>query len=184
MPAERRVLELHEVSLLLKHCKTDTERAVLLLMYDCALRAGEVSMQRCEHLDRAKGQLRVIREKNGVEHYLGIAKETVAALDRSVISHGVGFFLSHWHQQKVRDWYRALAARAGLTADKRYSHILRRSRASHLLDAGATVAEVQRRLGHKSPATTMIYLGLSEGQKVKSDALAEKTMLEIARGIK
>jgi site-specific recombinase XerD len=75
-------------------------------------------------------------------------------------------------QQNVRDWYRHLAKKAGLPPDKHYSHILRRSRATHLLADGASITEIQWVLGHKSPQTTIIYLGITEEAQAHARKLA------------
>ena len=47
--------------------------------------------------------------------------------------------------------------KAEINEDKAHSHVFRHSRAIHLLDAGANIAQVQRILGHTSILNTMIY---------------------------
>jgi integrase/recombinase XerD len=51
---------------------------------------------------------------------------------------------------------RTAAERAGITGDIS-PHTLRHSYATHLLDGGANIREVQELLGHASITTTQIY---------------------------
>ena len=57
----------------------------------------------------------------------------------------------HW--RRVKDKYPGIAAHASVKP-----HLLRHSKASHLVEAGVNVYYVRDFLGHESVATTMVYL--------------------------
>ena len=167
---DRRILELSEIVALVRIAKSPIERAIVLCMYDLALRAGEVERLTWSNLDARESTISPSREKDGRSGYLGVSGETLRAL-LQVRRTGARIFPG-WHEGKVRKLIRDLAKAAGFPKDKRYSHILRSSRASHLEEAGAKLKDIQRRLGHKSPQTTMVYLRLTERRKREIDTMA------------
>lgn len=165
---ERRALTRGELARLLSVGRPQ-DRALLVILYDLALRAGEVSLLSWEDIEGDR--ILVRRLKDGRDGWLALSGVTRRAL--AILSESKkGPILPCYRQQKVRDWYRYLARRAKLPPDKHYSHILRRSRATHMLDDGATVTEIQWTLGHKSPKTTLIYLGITEETQQKARKLA------------
>ena len=52
-----------------------------------------------------------------------------------------------------------LGKRAGINKDV-YPHLIRHTMATNMLNNGASLAEVQKYLGHTSPASTQIYAQL------------------------
>jgi len=50
---------------------------------------------------------------------------------------------------------------------KIHPHTLRHSFATHLIENGSSVSEVQAMLGHKSPETTMIYVHMASPNLIK-----------------
>ena len=163
----RRALERSELKTLLRVGRS-IDRTVSLVMYDLALRAGEVSKLRWSDVENDK--IKVCRLKDGVDSWLRVDPATLYAVE-AVTKNKKGTMLP-WPQQRVRNWFRYLAKRAGLPPDKRYSHILRRSRATHMLADGATLQEIQWQLGHKSVQTTIIYLGITEETQQKARKVA------------
>jgi site-specific recombinase XerD len=64
--------------------------------------------------------------------------------------------------------FRACAEAAGLTPEKRHSHVLRHSLASHLVAANANLALVRQAFGHRSITSSMQYVGTSDGQAAET----------------
>ncbi|MCQ2443858.1 MAG: tyrosine-type recombinase/integrase, partial [Oscillospiraceae bacterium] len=64
----------------------------------------------------------------------------------------------------IRKRLKEVLQKAGLNTSLT-THSLRHSYATHLLEAGEDIQTVQQRLGHKSVATTMIYLHIARVRK-------------------
>jgi hypothetical protein len=61
-----------------------------------------------------------------------------------------------------------IAEIAGLPVEKRHSHVLKHSLASHLVAGNANLALIRQALGHRSIGSTMAYVGTSDGQATES----------------
>jgi integrase len=175
------VLEVDEVWRIVGAALDDEERAVFLMAYDLALRACEVCRVRGSEVDWRYGRVQPPRAKGGKAVHLAVAPPTASALRPFV--RGPGPIFRTWTASRFRDRFRSAVERAGLPAGaardggKAFSHILRRSKATHLLERGATLAEVRRHLGHRSLRSTLAYLGMTERQRTDADARAASTLV-------
>jgi site-specific recombinase XerD len=145
------------------------DRAVLELLYGTGLRLSECVQLELQDIDLASGTLLVRNGKGRKDRYVPLSGQAVKALatylreSRPLLerptqaSHGALFLarngrrLGHF---SVSLAVHTAAAAAGVTASP---HVLRHSYATHLLQGGADVRQVQELLGHKHLSTTALY---------------------------
>jgi site-specific recombinase XerD len=162
------------------------DRAALELLYGLALRAGEVCGARLVDLDLAARALRVSRLKGGRPAILPLAPALVPHLERYVRvarpcllaapGRADGHLLLTVRGDPLRPAHLGrlvtrVARRAGVSA---HPHALRRSLATHLTRAGASLPVVQALLGHQSLATTQRYVLLDQADLRAAVSLLER----------
>ena len=171
-PSHRRPLPLHlgedEVERLIDATRTMRDRAILETLYGGGLRVSELVGLDRDDLDLKTGVARV-RGKGRQERLAPLGGAAVRAIRtylaqrprtgdaRPVFLNRSGGRLT---ARSVRRLLRDCALRSDV--DPRTSpHTLRHSFATHMLDRGADLREVQELLGHKNIATTQIYTHVS-----------------------
>jgi integrase/recombinase XerC len=150
------------------------DRALVELLYGAGLRVSELSSLDVGDLDLQRGDVRVLG-KGGTERVVPLPHEARRTLEAYLADRAAGraadapLFTALRartgppRRLGVRDVRRALGRRArsaGVT-DGVHPHRLRHSYATHLLDMGADLREIQELLGHKSLATTEKYTAVS-----------------------
>lgn len=148
------------------------DRAALELLYGAGLRISEAIGIDVDDLDRDERMVRVRgkgdRERivpygepaaRAVEAWLVRGRSTLPVRSPALLVNLRGTRLS---RQSLWTTVGRAADRAGLTGHVT-PHTLRHSFATHLLDGGADVREVQELLGHASVTTTQIYTLVSRG---------------------
>ena len=173
--AERESLTREDIEKLYATAETARERAILSLAYGCGLRVGE--MVRLNVADvRLRDELLVVRRGKGGRRRTVPLSEGVAEDLRDYMYRDRGWWLQLGDSQtpalvvgdrgeRMQKWtynkrLRALGERAGLPA-KLSCHVLRHAIATHLLEAGLTMRQVQQFLGHKHLETTQVYTHVS-----------------------
>lgn len=146
------------------------DRAMLEVLYSCGLRVSELISLRRSDLFFGEGYIRVVGkgDKQRLVPVSDMARERISAyLDRrdetrrdtdTLFLNNRGGRLS---RVMVFTIIRQAVMRAGI--DKRVGpHTFRHSFATHLLEGGASIRQVQEMLGHENIATTEIYTHLNE----------------------
>jgi integrase/recombinase XerC len=171
-PTQRRSLPVHlseqDVDRLIAAADNARDTAILECLYGGGLRVSELVGLDRDDLDLDRGIARV-RGKGAQVRLCPLGGAAVRTLrrylrerpeaedPRPVFLNAKGGRLS---DRSVRRMIHACAERSGV--DPRTSpHTLRHSFATHLLDRGADLREVQELLGHKNIATTQIYTHVS-----------------------
>ena len=145
------------------------DRALLELLYGTGMRGGEVLALNVDDLDLADASLRILGGK-GKNRRLPLTDGVVVALrdyldwilPRYAQTGETALFLTRSGErmntrslsQQLQRYGQALGI-AGVTA-----HALRRALATHLVQGGAELVEIQRLLGHVDINSTVVYTRL------------------------
>ena len=143
------------------------DRAVLLLLWRLALRAGDIAAVKLDDVDWREGRIR-FAGKNRQELWLPLAQDVGDALldylrnDRPDVDLPQLFLKSIAPvgplQSQVVSWIvRRAIKRTGIEAPKGGAHLLRRSAASEMLRQGATLDQIGTVLRHANLQTTQLY---------------------------
>ena len=186
-PRLPRVLKAVEVGRVLSHAADATtaptprpeawrDLALVEVLYDAGLRAGEACNLHLPDVDLEKGWIRVEQGKGGRDRVVPLADPAVVAVE-AYVAHGRAdlaqrnptgapdtvFLNARGRQMTTRD-VRRIVARLGVAAlDGRpmWPHLLRHSFATHLLEGGADLRSVQELLGHADVGSTQVYTHVS-----------------------
>ncbi|MBR4850059.1 MAG: site-specific tyrosine recombinase XerD [Alistipes sp.] len=172
------VLTIEEVESIINAIPCDTkkgrrDRAMLELLYSCGLRVSELTSLRLSDLFFGEGYIRVVGkgDKQRLVPIGSVARERIMLyMDDRRTNDAKGqdiLFLNNRGKAltRVMVFYviRDAVERAGI--EKTVSpHIFRHSFATHLLEGGASIRQVQEMLGHESIVTTEIYTHLDSSR--------------------
>jgi integrase/recombinase XerC len=147
------------------------DRAILELLYSSGIRVGELVGLNLDQLDLDLGIVKVMG-KGRKERIVPVGSKAIEALKaylekRRILDGKEPLFLNsrggRLTARSVGRLIKKYTKRSGIF--RRISpHTLRHSFATHLLDAGADIREIQEMLGHASLSTTQRYIHLSPGK--------------------
>ena len=174
------MLTTEEIDRLITSIEVDTtkglrDRAMIEVLYSCGLRVTELITLRVSDLFFGEGYIRVIGkgDKQRLVPISDLARERISLYlegRKAAKSNEEVLFLNNRGRQLTRVMIFTILRQAALRAgiDKKISpHTLRHSFATHLLEGGAGIRQVQELLGHESILTTEIYTHL-EAEHLRS----------------
>jgi site-specific recombinase XerD len=164
------LLSREEVISLLSHTKNLKHSAILKLAYGSGLRAGEITRLKPEHIDAKVMRLLVVDGKGAKDRYTILSYDCLETLRKYWKTYrrpnrGDWIFPGSnctrpMTYASVRNAFDLTKERAGITKDVSI-HVLRHLFATHLLEDGVNLLNIQSLLGHSSIQSTTIYLHLA-----------------------
>ena len=169
------VLSREEVWRILSAVRELRHRACLTLIYTCGLRLGEGCRLSVSEIQRDRGLIHIRAAKGNKDRYVPIPATTLALLGDCWRTHRNPTWLfpcvGRGHTQgphtdhpvplsTVQQAFRKALLSTGISKDA-HVHTLRHSYATHLLEAGVNLRQIQEWLGHNSPLTTSVYTHLT-----------------------
>lgn len=188
--SELQSLEQSEITAILKLAAAESPRnhAMVLLAFKHGLRASEVCDLRVSDIDLANGTIVIRRLKGSLkssQDLLDIPGQPLVS-EKRVIKTWLAerarhdksdfLFLSQKGGQLDRSaFYRlfqSLAKRTGLPRTKQHPHCLKHSLGFFLVEQGVPLPSIQQTLGHKSLASTGVYLKVTDARANRDAARA------------
>ena len=163
-----------EVKNLFGAIKNEKHRLMIELMYGAGLRVSELINLKVENLELEKG-FGFVRAGKGKKDRLFIIADKLKDKIKNLVEGEkleINSYLFSSNRKKRYDVWSLQqiikkAAKKAKISKKISCHTLRHSFATHLIENGQSVVEVQSLLGHKSPETTFTYLHTASPNMIK-----------------
>jgi integrase/recombinase XerD len=171
------VLSIDEVRLILQTARTPQAKAFLTTVYSCGLRLAEALALEIGDIDAERMMLRVRKGKGGKDRDVPLPTSTLEVLREYWKTHrnprlifpalgrrgdGGPSAIKPMAQGSVQQTLRRIMTELPKIKKHATIHTLRHSYATHLIEAGVNIRQVQQYLGHASLVNTMIYLHVTD----------------------
>jgi site-specific recombinase XerD len=187
------ILSREEVRLILSKVRLLPYRACLQTIYSCGLRLQEGTHLKVSDIDSKRHFIHIHHAKGGKDRYVPLPESTVQLLRQFWWTHRNpvwifpasgrgGIHRSSATQPmahgNVQDAFRSALRESGIHKPASV-HTLRHSYATHLLEAGVNLRQIQDCLGHNSPKTTAIYTHLTEQARAQASNIINHLMEDL-----
>jgi integrase/recombinase XerD len=159
------VLSLEEVGRMISVTNNLKHKAILMLTYSAGLRRMEVLQIKPKDIDSQRMQVRVVQGKGKKDRYTILSQKTLDILRQYYKAERPEKYLFEptgrkgqvLSEKSMEQIVKNSAKKAGLKKDVSF-HTLRHCFATHLLEAGVNLRQIQQFMGHTSFKTTAVYL--------------------------
>jgi len=159
------VLSLEEVGRMISVTNNLKHKAILMLTYSAGLRRMEVLQIKPKDIDSQRMQVHVVQGKGKKDRYTILSQKTLETLREyykaerptTFLFEPVGHKGQSLSERSMEHIVKNSAKKAGLKKDVSF-HTLRHCFATHLLEAGVNLRQIQQFMGHTSFKTTAVYL--------------------------
>jgi site-specific recombinase XerD len=184
------ILSRDEVHLILSKVRLPRYRICLQTIYSCGLRLKEGTHLQVGDIDSRRMVIHLHRGKGNKDRYVPLPQSTLEALRTQWKTHRNRVWIfpasgrggihratatTPMPHGNVQDAFRLALRETGINK-KASVHTLRHSYATHLLEAGVNLRQIQENLGHNSPATTAVYTHLTEQAFQQTQDVINKLM--------
>ncbi|MFT5512425.1 MAG: integrase/recombinase XerD [Bacteroidia bacterium] len=168
-----KVLSKEEVKSIIDVTPNLKHQTILMLIYGCGLRLGELLNLKISNVDSKRNVVEILNSKGNKDRLVPISEKMLAGLRLYFRAYRPKTFLFEgpkegqpYSSSSVNNILKRSAKRARITKNV-HAHMLRHSYATHLLESGVDLRYIQVLLGHSSSRTTEIYTYVSKKQTDK-----------------
>jgi site-specific recombinase XerD len=162
------VLSVDEIQQMFDVCENKKHKVILALLYSCSLRVSELINLKWSHIDRSRMIINIIQAKGNKDRQVGLNEPLIKLLTEyyreyeSVVYvlNGQGD-LAQYSERSVGEVVKQLAYKAGIDNKRVYTHLIRHTSATHMVESGVDINLIQKLLGHSNVKTTLIYTHIS-----------------------
>jgi integrase/recombinase XerD len=186
------VLSVEEVQRLLQCVEAPRYRACLSVLYSCGLRLKEGTHLRVSQIDSQRMMLHIQGAKGNKDRYVPLPQATLDVLRSYWTTHRHPVWLfpatipQGWtppqeqpiDESSVQKAFKTALQRSGISKAAT-PHTLRHSYATHLLEAGLNLRQIQSYLGHASLKTTAIYTHLTQPTETAAFETISRLMAQV-----
>ena len=162
------VLSVDEIQRMFDVCENKKHRVILALLYSCSFRVSELINLKWKHIDRSRMIINIIQAKGNKDRQVGLNEKLIELLivyfkeykSKEYVLNGQNNALQY-SEKSVGEVVKQLAIKAGIDNKRVYTHLIRHTSATHMVEQGVDINLIQRLLGHSSVKTTNMYLHIS-----------------------
>lgn len=160
------VLSKEEVARILNAPVNIKHRLMLMLLYACGLRRGELLKLKLEHIQRERGLLLIKQGKGKKDRIVTLPAPLIIEIEKYYRSYKPREYIFEgqkggtYSEKSLAEVLKNAVQKAGIKKQVT-PHWLRHSYATHLLERGTDLRYIQELLGHNSSRTTEIYTHVS-----------------------
>ncbi len=160
-------LDVSDIKKILSVCDNLKHRSIIMLLYGCGLRVGEVINLKPNDIDSKRMVINIIAGKGKKDRQVMLPESLLFMLRQYFKTYRPKEYLFNGQNQNaqytarsINEFLKTYAAKAGVK-ERLYAHLLRHCFATHLLEAGTDISVIQKLLGHNHLKTTQIYTHVS-----------------------
>ncbi len=162
------VLSVEEIQRMFNVCENKKHKVILALLYSCSLRVSELINLKWKDIDRSRMIINIIQAKGNKDRQVGLNMSLINILTeywneyKSIIYVLNGQSDSaQYSERSVGEVIKQLAIKAGIDNKRIYTHLIRHTSATHMVEGGTDINLIQKLLGHNNVKTTNIYTHIS-----------------------
>lgn len=162
------VLSVDEIQRMFDVCENKKHKVILALLYSCSLRVSELINLKWTDIDRSRMIINIIQAKGKKDRQVGLNQKLIDLLTEYWHEyHSIIYVLngqgdaSQYSERSVGEVIKQLATKAGIENKRVYTHLMRHTSATHMVEAGTDINLIQKLLGHSNVKTTNIYTHIS-----------------------
>lgn len=161
------VLSVDEIQRMFNVCENKKHKVILALLYSCSLRVSELINLKWKDIDRSRMIINIIQAKGSKDRQVALNEKLIAILEDYYKEYKPkefvlnGQFGLQYSARSVGEVVKQLATKANICNKRVYTHLMRHTSATHMVENGTDLNLIQRLLGHSNVKTTAIYTHIS-----------------------